>query len=128
VDRGLDEDEINKYMDYLANKYPQELGQDKARLAETAVDQMLYEESEDTVLNSADTWIEKLQEINDLNSYEGFGYFEGIRESLAGILGMDLDALPETFEVSTKLIKAMQAAANKVPGALEEVKKEMREI
>lgn len=128
VDRGLDEDEINKYMDYLANKYPQELGQDKARLAETAVDQMLYEESEDTVLNSADTWIEKLQEINDLNSYEGFGYFEGIRESLAGILGMDLDALPETFEVSTKLIKAMQAAANKVPGALEEVKKELREI
>lgn len=128
VDRGLDEDEINKYMDYLANKYPQELGQDKARLAETAVDQMLYEESEDTVLNSADTWIEKLQEINDLNSYEGFGYFEGIRESLAGILGMDLDALPETFEVSTKLIKAMQAAANKVPGALEEVRKELREI
>ena len=128
VDRGLDEDEINKYMDYLANKYPQELGQDKARLAETAVDQMLYEESEDTVLNSADTWIDKLQEINDLNSYEGFGYFEGIRESLAGILGMDLDALPETFEVSTKLIKAMQAAANKVPGALEEVKKELREI
>lgn len=128
VDRGLDKDEINKYMDYLANKYPQELGQDKARLAETAVDQMLYEESEDTVLNSADTWIEKLQEINDLNSYEGFGYFEGIRESLAGILGMDLDALPETFEVSTKLIKAMQAAANKVPGALEEVRKELREI
>lgn len=128
VDRGLDEDEINKYMDYLANKYPQELGQDKARLAETAVDQMLYEESEDTVLNSADTWIDKLQEINDLNSYEGFGYFEGIRESLAGILGMDLDALPETFEVSTKLIKAMQAAANKVPGALEEVRKELREI
>ena len=128
VDRGLDKDEINKYMDYLANKYPQELGQDKARLAETAVDQMLYEESEDTVLNSADTWIDKLQEINDLNSYEGFGYFEGIRESLAGILGMDLDALPETFEVSTKLIKAMQAAANKVPGALEEVRKELREI
>ena len=128
VDRGLDKDEINKYMDYLANKYPQELGQDKARLAETAVDQMLYEESEDTVLNSADTWIEKLQEINDLNSYEGFGYFEGIRESLAGILGMDLDALPETFEVSTKLIKAMQAAAKKVPGALEEVRKELREI
>lgn len=128
VDRGLDKDEINKYMDYLANKYPQELGQDKARLAETAVDQMLYEESEDTVLNSADTWIEKLQEINDLNSYEGFGYFEGIRESLAGILGMDLDALPETFEVSTKLIKAMWAAANKVPGALEEVRKELREI
>lgn len=128
VNRGLDKDEINKYMDYLANKYPQELGQDKARLAETAVDQMLYEESEDTVLNSADTWIEKLQEINDLNSYEGFGYFEGIRESLAGILGMDLDALPETFEVSTKLIKAMQAAAKGVPGALEEVKKELREI
>lgn len=128
IDRGLDEDEINKYMDYLASKYPEELGQDKVRLAETAVDQMLYEESEDTVLNSADTWIEKLQEINDLNSYEGFGYFEGIRESLAGILGMDLDALPETFEVSTKLIKAMQAAANKVPGALEEVRKELREI
>lgn len=127
VDRGLDKDEISKYMDYLAKKEP-DLAQDQARLAETAVDQMLYEESEKTVLDSADTWLEKLQEINDLNTYEGSGYFDGIRESLAGLLNLDLEDIPKTFEVSEKLLKAMQAAAKGVPGAIEEVRYEMRKL
>ena len=128
IDAGLNEEEINKYMDYLANKYPQELGQDKIRLAETAVDQMLYEKSEATISDSADTWLEKLQEINDLNTYEGSGYFDGIRESLAGLLNLDLDEIPETFKVTEKLIKAMQAAAEGVPGAIEEVRYELRKL
>ena len=127
VDRGLDKDEISKYMDYLAKKEP-DLAQDQARLAETAVDQMLYEESEKTVLDSADTWLEKLQEINDLNTHEGSGYFDGIRESLAGLLNLDLEDIPKTFEVSEKLLKAMQAAAKGVPGAIEEVRYEMRKL
>lgn len=127
VDRGLDKDEISKYMDYLAKKEP-DLAQDKTRLAETAVDQMLYEESEKTISDSADTWLDKLQEINDLNTYEGSGYFDGIRESLAGLLNLDLDEIPETFKVSEKLIKAMQAAAKGVPGAIEEVRHELREL
>lgn len=128
IDAGLNEEEINKYMDYLANKYPEELGQDKIRLAETAVDQMLYEKSEATISDSADTWLEKLQEINDLNTYEGSGYFDGIRESLAGLLNLDLDEIPETFKVTEKLIKAMQAAAEGVPGAIEEVRYELRKL
>lgn len=127
IDRGLDEDEINKYMDYLAKKET-DLAKDKPRLAETTVDQMLYEQSLGTIDNSADTWLDKLQEINDLNTYEGFGYFDGIRESLAGLLNLDLDEIPETFEVSEKLIKAMQAAAKGVPGAIEEVRHELREL
>lgn len=127
VDRGLDKDEISKYMDYLAKKEP-DLAQDQTRLAETAVDQMLYEESEKTISDSADTWLDKLQEINDLNTYEGSGYFDGIRESLAGLLNLDLDEIPETFKVSEKLIKAMQAAAKGVPGAIEEVRHELREL
>ncbi len=127
IDRGLDEDEINKYMDYLSNKIP-ELEENKTLLAETAVDQMLYEQSTDTIESSADTWLDKLQEINDLNTYEGSGYFDGIRESLAGLLNLDLDEIPETFKVSEKLIKAMQAAAKGVPGAIEEVRHELREL
>ena len=127
VDRGLDKDEINKYMDYLAKKET-DLAKDKPRLAETTVDSMLYEQSRGTIDNSADTWLDKLQEINDLNTYEGFGYFDGIRESLAGLLNLDLDEIPETFEVSEKLIKAMQAAAKNVPGAIEEVRHELREL
>lgn len=127
IDRGLDEDEINKYMDYLAKKET-DLAKDKPRLAKTTVDQMLYEQSLGTIDNSADTWLDKLQEINDLNTYEGFGYFDGIRESLAGLLNLDLDEIPETFEVSEKLIKAMQAAAKGVPGAIEEVRHELREL
>ena len=127
VDRGLDEEDINKYIDYLAKKET-DLAQDRTRLAETAVDQMLYEESIDTISDSADTWLEKLQEINNLNTYEGSGYFDGIRESLAGLLNLDLDEIPETFEVSEKLIKAMQAAAKGVPGAIEEVRHELRKL
>ena len=127
IDRGLDEDEINKYMDYLAKKET-DLAKDKPRLAETAVDQMLYEQSLDTIDNSADTWLEKIDEINDLNTYEGSGYFDGIRESLAGLLNLDLEDIPETFKVSEKLLKAMQAAAKGVPGAIEEVRHEMRQL
>lgn len=127
VDRGLDKDEINKYMDYLANKIPKLAG-NKNLLAETAVDQMLYEQSTDTIEDSANTWLDKLQEINNLNTYEGSGYFDGIRESLAGLLNLDLEEIPETFKVSEKLIKAMQAAAKGVPGAIEEVRHELREL
>lgn len=127
VDRGLDKDEINKYMDYLANKIPK-LAENKTLLAETAVDQMLYEQSTDTIEDSANTWLDKLQEINNLNTYEGSGYFDGIRESLAGLLNLDLEEIPETFKVSEKLIKAMQAAAKGVPGAIEEVRHELREL
>ena len=127
IDRGLDEDEINKYMDYLVER-ESDLAKDKPRLAETAVDQMLYEQSLDTIDSSADTWLEKIDEINDLNTYEGSGYFDGIRESLAGLLNLDLEDIPETFEVSEKLLKAMQAAAKGVPGAIQEVRHEMRQL
>ena len=58
IDAGLNEDEINTYIDYLQKIGDEELRINRALAARVAIESMLYDKAKESVSSNYDSWVE----------------------------------------------------------------------
>lgn len=111
IDRGLDEDEINTYIDYLQKVGDEELRINRALAVRVAIESMLYDKAKENVLSNYDNWVEAY-EGKDLNKNAWAQAESQAVEAMAGLLTIDIDDLPENLELTKENLDDIKDAAD----------------
>lgn len=103
VDRGLDEERIKNYINFL-----QEVGSAKLRInsalaAQTALRAMLYDQAVESVNTNLDSW-KQASERSEMNPEEWANAQSEARQALADLLTVDIETLPENLEITADML------------------------
>ena len=103
VDRGLDEDRLKNYINFLQEVGSAELRVNRALAAQTALRAMLYDQAVENVNTNLDSW-KQASERADMNPEEWANARSEARQSLADLLTVDIEDLPETLEITAETL------------------------
>ena len=117
VERGLDEEEIETYIDYLQRVCDGEMKINRALAARVAIESMLYDKAKESVETNYDSWV-SAYEGKDYNKNEWAQAEAQAKEAMAGLLTVDIDELPENLEITKETLEYMKKAIDGDTAAL----------
>lgn len=103
VDRGLDEERIKNYINFLQEVGSAELRINSALAAQTALRAMLYDQAVENVNTNLDSW-KQASERSEMNPEEWANAQSEARQALADLLTVDIEALPENLEITADML------------------------
>lgn len=103
VDRGLDEERIKNYINFLQEVGSAELRINSALAAQTALRAMLYDQAVDNVNTNLDSW-KQASERSEMNPEEWANAQSEAKQALADLLTVDIEALPENLEITADML------------------------
>ena len=103
VDRGLDEERIKNYINFLQEVGSAELRVNQALAAQTALRAMLYDQAVENVNTNLDSW-KQASERSEMNPEEWANAQSEARQALADLLTVDIEALPENLEITADIL------------------------
>lgn len=103
VDRGLDEERLKNYIDFLQEVGSAELRVNQALAAQTALRAMLYDQAVENVNTNLDSW-KQASERSEMNPEEWANAQSEAKQALADLLTVDIEALPENLEITADML------------------------
>lgn len=103
VDRGLDEERIKNYINFLQEVGSTELRINSALAAQTALRAMLYDQAVENVNTNLDSW-KQASERSEMNPEEWANAQSEAKQALADLLTVDIEALPENLEITADML------------------------
>lgn len=103
VDRGLDEERIKNYINFLQEVGSAELRINSALAAQTALRAMLYDQAVENVNTNLDSW-KQASERSEMNPEEWANAQSEARQALADLLTVDIETLPENLEITADML------------------------
>ena len=103
VDRGLDEERIKNYINFLQEVGSAELRINSALAAQTALRAMLYDQAVESVNTNLDSW-KQASERSEMNPEEWANAQSEARQALADLLTVDIETLPENLEITADML------------------------
>lgn len=110
IDAGLNEDEINTYIDYLQKIGDEELRINRALAARVAIESMLYDKAKESVSSNYDSWVEAY-EGRELNKNAWAQAESQAITAMAGLLTVDVSELPEDLALTKENLDDIKLAA-----------------
>lgn len=110
IDAGLNEDEINTYIDYLQKVGDEELRINRALAARVAIESMLYDKAKESALSNYDSWVEAY-EGKELNKNAWAQAESEAITAMAGLLTVDVSDLPKDLELTKENLDDIKLAA-----------------
>lgn len=104
VDRGLDEERLKNYIDFLQEVGSAELRVNQALAAQTALRAMLYDQAVENVNTNLDSWKQAAEESNK-NPEEWANARTEAKQALADLLTVDLEQLPDNLEITAETLE-----------------------
>ena len=104
VDRGLDEERLKNYVDFLQEVGSIELQINRALAAQTALRAMLYDQAVENVNTNLDSW-KQAAEQSDKNPEEWANARTEAKQALADLLTVDLEQLPDDLEITAETLE-----------------------
>lgn len=103
VDRGLDEERLKNYINFLQEVGSAELRVNQALAAQTALRAMLYDQAVENVNTNLDSW-KQASERSEMNPEEWANAQSEAKQALADLLTVDIEALPENLEITADML------------------------
>lgn len=103
VDRGLDEERLKNYINFLQEVGSAELRINSALAAQTALRAMLYDQAVENVNTNLDSW-KQASERSEMNPEEWANAQSEAKQALADLLTVDIEALPENLEITADML------------------------
>lgn len=103
VDRGLDEERLKNYINFLQEVGSAELRINQALAAQTALRAMLYDQAVENVNTNLDSW-KQASERSEMNPEEWANAQSEAKQALADLLTVDIEALPENLEITADML------------------------
>ena len=103
VDRGLDEERIKNYINFLQEVGSAELQINSALAAQTALRAMLYDQAVENVNTNLDSW-KQASERSEMNPEEWANAQSEARQALADLFTVDIETLPENLEITADML------------------------
>lgn len=103
VDRGLDEERLKNYINFLQEVGSAKLRVDQALAAQTALRAMLYDQAVENVNTNLDSW-KQASERSEMNPEEWANAQSEAKQALADLLTVDIEALPENLEITADML------------------------
>ena len=110
IDAGLNEDEINTYIDYLQKIGDEELRINRALAARVAIESMLYDKAKESVSSNYDSWVEAY-DGRELNKNAWAQAESQAITAMAGLLTVDVSELPENLTLTKENLDDIKLAA-----------------
>lgn len=110
IDAGLNEDEINTYIDYLQKIGDEELRINRALAARVAIESMLYDKAKESVSSNYDSWVEAY-DGRELNKNAWAQAESQAITAMAGLLTVDVSELPEDLALTKENLDDIKLAA-----------------
>lgn len=110
IDAGLNEDEINTYIDYLQKIGDEELRINRALAARVAIESMLYDKAKESALSNYDSWVEAY-DGKELNKNAWAQAESEAITAMAGLLTVDVGDLPKDLELTKENLDDIKLAA-----------------
>ena len=117
IDAGLNEDELNTYIDYLQKVGDEELRINRALAARVAIESMLYDKAKESALSNYDSWVEAY-DGKELNKNAWAQAESQATEAMAGLLTVDVSELPEDLALTKENLDDIKLAAEGDTAAL----------
>ena len=103
ADRGLDEERLKNYINFLQEVGSAELRVNQALAAQTALRAMLYDQAVENVNTNLDSW-KQASERSEMNPEEWANAQSEAKQALADLLTVDIEALPENLEITADML------------------------
>lgn len=103
VDRGLDEERIKNYINFLQKVGSEQLRNNQALAAYVALRAMLYDQAVENVNTNLDSW-KQASERSEMNPEEWANAQFEARQALADLLTVDIEDLPENLEITADML------------------------
>lgn len=103
IDRGLDEERLKNYINFLQEVGSAELRINSALAAQTALRAMLYDQAVENVNTNLDSW-KQASERSEMNPEEWANAQSEAKQALADLLTVDIEALPENLEITADML------------------------
>lgn len=104
IDAGLNEERMKNYINFLQEVGSQELRNNQILAAQVALRAMLYDKAVEDTNANLDSW-KAASERADMNPENWANAQMEAKTALAGLMGVDIDQLPESLEITAETLE-----------------------